>query len=321
MSKQNPDKKVGGEKRADGTTRSTTARTQVTPKMADRTPVAGARPPRPAQTPDKRVGGVSSSAQTRQRSRTLPPQKKSSFEVRPLDLGLVVLGLIVVGLIVWSSLASNNSTPSNLGVSQVPTVAGAASVPTVANVPGGPTATLDPTFPKPIAIGEVAPDFALPSPDGKAYSLSQFKGKVVLLELFAPWCPHCQEDAPIFNEVYEKYKDQGVQVLAVSGSPWGHKLQEEQAAEQTPTPISMDDIIWFRDTYKVPFPMLFDKDLKAAEAYGLAFYPTVYVIGKDGKVASNPAGNYIFENGNPVSQREEPLSVEFLSRKLDEALK
>ncbi len=65
----------------------------------------------PAQTPDKKVGGVSSSpqSQARQRSRTLPPQKKSSFEVRPLDLGLVALGLIVVGLIVWSSLASNNA--------------------------------------------------------------------------------------------------------------------------------------------------------------------------------------------------------------------
>ncbi len=83
-----------------------------------------------------------------------------------------------------------------------------------------------------MAIGETAPDFTLPSADGKAYSLSQFKGKVVLLELFAPWCPHCQGDAPLFNEVYEKYKDKGVQVLAVSASPYGRNYEEELKAEK-----------------------------------------------------------------------------------------
>ncbi len=83
----------------------------------------------------------------------------------------------------------------------------------------------------------------------------------------------------------------------------------------------MDDVIWFRDTYKVPFPMLFDKDLSVADQYGLASYPTIYVIGKDGKVVSMPSGNYVFENGERVPVREEGRSVEFLSRKLDEALK
>ena len=311
-SKQNTGKKVAGERQVAGT-EGTPARSKVTPQTSDRTPVAGSKPARAPQAPEKRAGSINNSGgQARQRSRALPP-KKSSFEVRPLDLGLVILGLVVVGLIVWSSLAGNNST-NNAGVSQVPTSPSG-------NLPAAPTATLDPTFPKPLAIGQVAPDFTLPSPDGKAYSLSQFKGQVVLLELFAPWCPFCQKDAPIFNEVYEKYKDKGVQVLAISASPWGYTLEDDRAAQRTPTPIAMSDIIWFRDTFKVPFPMLFDKDVTVGEQYGLAFYPTVYIIGKDGTVVSNPAGNYIFENGNPVSKREEALSVDFLSRKLDEAMK
>jgi len=214
--------------------------------------------------------------------------------------------LVVVVFIVMSALGnSQQASPS------VPTSVSS----------GVPTATTDPSLPNPLPVGAVAPDFSLPSPDGQTYSLSQYKGKVVMLELFAPWCPHCQDDAPILNATYEKYKDKGVQFLAVSASPWSHTLEDDRAAQKTPTPISMDDVTWFRDTFKVPFPILFDKDVKVAEQYGLAFYPTIYVIGKDGKVVSEPAGGYVWENGNPVSTRSEPVSVEFLSKALDEALK
>lgn len=312
MSKQNTGKRVDGERRANGTR----GNAPGTPQMADRASTStGSKPARTGQQmSEKRVGGSSSGGgggQARPRPRAIAaPPKKSGMPIRPFDLALVAVGLAVVGLIVWSSLGSSNSQ----NVAQVPQAQGTTA-------PTGPTATFDPTLPKPLDIGTVAPDFSLPAPDGKTYTLSQFKGKVVLLELFAPWCPHCQDDAPLINQVYERYKDKDVQVLAVSGSPWGYKLDEQRAAQQTPTPISMDDIIWFRDTFKVPFPILLDKEVVAAEQYKLAFYPTIYIIGKDGKIVSQPAGRYVFENGKPVSQREEDLSVEFLSRKIDEALK
>jgi peroxiredoxin len=265
--------------------------------MADKASAVGAKPARPAGMPEKRAvvgsrpgGGSGGNRSSRSniplsaRQRAAASQAKKGLQVRPLDLGLVALGLVVVMLIVWSMLGNSN-------------------------------------MPVPLKPGTVAPDFSLPAPDGKTYSLSQYKGKVVMLELFAPWCPHCQADAPIFNEVYEKYKDKGVQVIAVSASPYGHTYEEDLAANKNPAPISMDDVTWFRDTYKVTFPILFDKDIKVGGAYGLAFYPTVYIIDKEGKIVSEPAGNFTVENGKPVSQREESLSVDFLSRELDKLLK
>lgn len=311
MSKQNTGtrKEVAGERRPGDGRGSVQASATTKSQVADRKPAqGGSKTARSAQMPERRVAGrgsARSGQQARPRPRAVAPQRNTGgFRIRPLDLGLVLLGLVVVGLIVWSALG-NNQAPS-------------ASVPT--NVAGVPTATTDPSFPTPLPVGATAPDFSLPAPDGQTYSLSQYKGKVVMLELFAPWCPHCQNDAPIINEVYEKYKDR-VQFLAVSASPWSHTLEEDRAAQKTPTPISMDDITWFRDTFKVPFPMLFDKDVKAGESYGLAFYPTIYIISKDGKVVSEPAGAYVWENGNPVSTRSEAISVEYLSRMLDEALK
>jgi peroxiredoxin len=233
----------------------------------------------------------------------MAPPPKGGFAVRPLDLALVAIGLVVVILIVWFSVGNNGSSQN------------------VAQVPGAPAPTQDPNKPLPLPAGVLAPDFSLPSSDGKTFSLSQFRGKVVMLELFAPWCPHCQADAPIINQVYDKYKDKGVQVLMVSASPWSHTLEDDQAAQKTPTPISMSDITWFRDTFGVVFPILFDKDLNVAEKYGLAYYPTIYIIDKEGKIASNPAGNFVWENNKPVAQPEEDLSVDFLSRKLDQVLK
>jgi peroxiredoxin len=298
----------------------TASKSQVTPQMADRGSTVGAKSARPAGMPEKRTvsgnrpGGASSGNRSSRsniplsaRQRAAASKANKGFQVRPLDLGLVALGLVVVMLIVWSMLGNSNNAAS----------------PQVANNPGtAPNSQpADPSMPVPLKLGTVAPDFNLPAPDGKTYSLSQYKGKVVMLELFAPWCPHCQADAPAMNEVYEKYKDKGVQVIAVSASPYGRTYEEDLAANKNPAPISLEDVTWFRDTYKVNFPILFDKDIKVGKDYGLAFYPTIYIIDKDGKIASEPAGDFVVENGKPVSSRTEAINLEFLSAELDKVLK
>jgi peroxiredoxin len=292
----------------------------MTPQMADKAAVAGGKSARPAGMPEKRVvsgnrpsGGSSGNRGGRgniplsARQRAAASKANKGFQVRPLDLGLVALGLVVVMLIVWSMLGNNNNSTST------PQAANPGTTPN--------SQPANPQVPTPLKPGTVAPDFTLPAPDGKTYSLSQYKGKVVLLELFAPWCPHCQADAPALNEVHEKYKDKGVQIIAVSASPWGRTLEEDRAAQREPTPISMADVTWFRDTFKVPFPILFDKDVKVGADYGLAFYPTIYIIDKDGKVASEPAGDFVVENGKPVSSRVEAINLDFLSAELDKVLK
>lgn len=75
------------------------------------------------------------------------------------------------------------------------------------------------TFP-PIEVDQPAPELTLRDLEGNQVSLSDFRGEVVLLNNWATWCPPCKEEMPVFNEYYNKYKDQGFEVVAVeAGDP------------------------------------------------------------------------------------------------------
>jgi peroxiredoxin len=136
----------------------------------------------------------------------------------------------------------------------------------------------------PVSAREAAPDFSLPGVDGKTYSLSAQLGKVVVLEFIATWCPHCQNDAPMMNKLYDTYKSKNVQVFAINATPNGHDHS---------SPARMSDLQWFRDTYGVTFPLLFDAQLKSANDYGVYFYPYIYIVDQQGKVAFQPPDDQI----------------------------
>jgi peroxiredoxin len=72
----------------------------------------------------------------------------------------------------------------------------------------------------PIEVDQPAPELTLFDLDGRQVSLSDFKGQVVLLNNWATWCPPCREEMPEFKAYYEKYKEEGFQVIAVeAGQP------------------------------------------------------------------------------------------------------
>lgn len=81
--------------------------------------------------------------------------------------------------------------------------------------PGLPKRRQEPEYPR-VAHGQPAPAFSLRTPAGKATSLSQYKGKVVLLEFWAPWCPTCLLSSPFVNQLQDDFKGKGLEVLAVS---------------------------------------------------------------------------------------------------------
>ncbi len=130
-----------------------------------------------------------------------------------------------------------------------------------------------------VAVGAPGPDFSLPGVDSRTYSLSAEKGKVVVLEFIATWCPHCQADAPMMNQLDTTYKPRGVQIFAINSTPRGHNNSD---------PAGMSDLQWFHDTYSVTFPLLFDTELKSANDYGVSFYPSIYILDRQGKVAFQP---------------------------------
>ena len=121
-----------------------------------------------------------------------------------------------------------------------------------------------------LAIGDVAPNWTLIDPKGKTHSLSDYRGKVVVLDFWATWCSKCAKLMPVLEKVHQKYKNKGVVVLGVN-------------AWETGDPVSVMHQKGM--TYKVLL-----KGEEMAPAYGVGSVPAIYVIGVDGKVIYFQAG-------------------------------
>jgi cytochrome c biogenesis protein CcmG/thiol:disulfide interchange protein DsbE len=118
-----------------------------------------------------------------------------------------------------------------------------------------------------------APDFSLKDADGKAVRLSDYKGKVVLLDFWATWCGPCKMEIPWFMEFERKYKDRGFAVLGVS----------------------MDDDGWpavkpFIQELSVNYRIVLG-DEKTGDMYGgIEALPTAFLIDREGRVAIEHVG-------------------------------
>jgi thiol-disulfide isomerase/thioredoxin len=131
-----------------------------------------------------------------------------------------------------------------------------------------------------------APDFTLPvvglnGLTGQTVSLSSFRGKVVLLEFMVPWCPHCQNMAPVLQKLYQEYGPQNVVFLTVSGS-W-----PEQAGGP---PASASDAAQFIRAYGTTWTFVYDSSNSVFNKYGVNSTPTFFIIDRNGVVANTYQG-------------------------------
>jgi peroxiredoxin len=142
----------------------------------------------------------------------------------------------------------------------------------------------------------VAPDFALPDLDGNVRHLSAFRGKVVLLNFWATWCPPCRTEMPSMETLYQAYKDQGFELLAVSSDVQG-------AAIVRP----------FMQKYRLSFPSLLDTARRVNGMYGVRSIPTSYLLDRQGRVVSREVGARNWANVEAraliASLLEEPQQV------------
>jgi peroxiredoxin len=117
-----------------------------------------------------------------------------------------------------------------------------------------------------------APDFTLDDSSGAAVRMSDYKGKVVLLNFWATWCHGCKLEIPWFIDFQDKYKDSGLAVIGVS----------------------MDDDGWksvkpFLEEKKLNYSVVIGSD-DLGKLYGLGSMPMTVLIDRDGRIAASYSG-------------------------------
>ncbi len=163
-------------------------------------------------------------------------RRNNSFALAVIGAGIVLLGIAAIFLL---------PRPNNTALTQ--DESGKSAVPATVSYP--------------------APDLTLKDPDGTQHAIADYRGKVLLVNLWATWCPPCKAEMPTLKSYYEKHVDQGFIVVA---------LDQGDGA---------DDVKAFATSHELSFPVLLDPKFEAETAFRtMGYLPSSYVIDRDGTV-------------------------------------
>lgn len=113
-----------------------------------------------------------------------------------------------------------------------------------------------------------APDFQLESLDGTLVNLTDYRGQVVLINIWATWCPPCVREIPRLQRLFDRYQAQGFVLLGVNTT-----FQDERA-----------EVAQFVRDQGITYPVLLDVDGEVGQAYGSRLIPSSYLIDQNGKI-------------------------------------
>jgi peroxiredoxin len=114
-------------------------------------------------------------------------------------------------------------------------------------------------------MGRKAPDFSLKDLEGNTVKLSDYAGKVVVLDFWATWCHACKEAAPVLESIYRKHKDDDFILLGIT-------IDSGFGAEE--------NVRTFMEKFEQTYPMLWD-DKRTSDAYGVIKIPTTYILDRE----------------------------------------
>ncbi len=225
-----------------------------------------------------------------------PPAGKGASGARQLRLvwigtaSLAVVVAIVVAVLLATSSSSKVAGPAPATASDKNASASLVSAadavgfhpttePGIGEIEGQPaSAAQAPENPNLLALGSVAPNFTLKTPQGKSVSLSQYRGKAVLLEFFATWCPHCNAEAPHLRTIANSLP-KGTAIVSVNAD-----------GETAPS------VFAFHRYFGLPYPALVDPSSQPGSfnnpgaagpvttKYQVQAFPTFYVIDPHGRI-------------------------------------
>jgi len=121
--------------------------------------------------------------------------------------------------------------------------------------------------------GLPAPNFTLSGLDGEVVNLTDYKGKVVFLNIWATWCPPCREEMPSMQKLYNELKGEDFEILAVSIDTLGAKA-----------------VAPFMNKFNLTFPALLDTKGSIQGIYGTTGIPESYIIDREGIVVEKVIG-------------------------------
>ncbi|GED68369.1 thiol:disulfide interchange protein tlpA [Brevibacillus reuszeri] len=126
-----------------------------------------------------------------------------------------------------------------------------------------------------IEKGNLAPDFELQALNGEKMKLSDLRGKKVIVNLWATWCPPCRAEIPDMQSFYEANKDKGVVILGVN---------------LTSTETNVEAVSAFVQRYGMTFPILMDVDKQVSGVYKAISIPTSFIIDSSGVIQNKYIG-------------------------------
>jgi cytochrome c biogenesis protein CcmG, thiol:disulfide interchange protein DsbE len=153
---------------------------------------------------------------------------------------------------------------------------------------------------QPIGPGSRAPHFEANTLDGGTASLADYAGKVVLLNIWATWCPPCVYELPSMQRLYEHLEGEDFEIVAVS--------VDARLGTRDPQGYEGGDVRAFADSLSLTFPILHDPEGRIRRTFRTTGVPESFLIGRDGIIYRKVSGE---------TQWDDPQYIDFIRRLLD----
>ncbi len=131
-------------------------------------------------------------------------------------------------------------------------------------------------------VGNLAPDFQVQNLDGENVSLSELRGKPVMLNFWATWCPPCVSEMSYIQQIYKEWSDKGLVLLTIDVGESSARVKE------------------FLQAYNLSLPTLLDTERRVAQKYSIKYYPTTFFIDKNGIIQEKKIG--AFQNKEEIER-------------------